>query len=94
MGRYKYKVLVYDNFHLDDGERYELGEFDDCAAAIAACKQIIDDFLLTNLGKYKDLYDSYKAFGSSPLLITDNPNCEFSSWDYAEQRVRELVEGG
>ena len=42
MKQYKYIVEVDDNFHyMDESERYRLGEFDSCAAAIAACKQLI-----------------------------------------------------
>src|SRR5437879_6107440 len=37
-----YTVFVDDNFHyMDESERYKLGEFADCASAVAACKQIV-----------------------------------------------------
>ena len=40
-----YTVFVDDNFHyMDESERYKLGEFPDCASAVAACKQIVDEF--------------------------------------------------
>ena len=43
-----YTVFVDDNFHyMDESERYKLGEFADCASAMAACKQIVDEFLDT-----------------------------------------------
>ena len=43
-----YTVFVDDNFHyMDESERYKLGEFADCASAVAACKQIVDEFLTT-----------------------------------------------
>ena len=46
MGQYKYTVYVDDKFHyMDEDERYKLGEFEDCAAAIAACRRIVDEFL-------------------------------------------------
>ena len=35
-----YTVFVDDNFHyMDESERYKLGEFVDCASAVAACKR-------------------------------------------------------
>ena len=43
-----YTVYIDDNFHyMDESERYKLGDFPDCASAIAACKRIVDEFLLT-----------------------------------------------
>lgn len=92
--QYKYTVCVDDNFHyMDESERYELGEFDDCEAAIAACKQIVDDFLQSNRGRQEDLYAAYSLFGEDPFIRTDDPNCHFSARDYARERVRRLTEG-
>ncbi len=43
MKKYDYVVYVDDNFHyMDEDERYELGEFSDCASAVAACKEVVD----------------------------------------------------
>jgi len=40
-----YTVFVDDNFHyMDESERYKLGDFPDCASAVAACKKIVDEF--------------------------------------------------
>src|SRR5262245_5375139 len=92
MGQYKYAVFVDDNFHyMDESERYRLGEFDDCSTAIAACKQIVDEFLLSNRGKVEDLLVTYIMFGEDPFILTDDPNCKFSARDYARERVRELA---
>lgn len=94
MGQYKYTVYVDDNFHyMDESERCKLGEFDDCAAAIAACEQIVDEFLLPNCGQCEDLYVTYTMFGDDPYILTDDPNCKFSARDYARERVRVLAEG-
>ena len=42
----KFTVLVDDYFHYkDESERYELGEFEDLATAVAACRRIADDYL-------------------------------------------------
>jgi len=94
MGQYKYIVYVDDNFHyMDESERYKLGEFEDCAAAVAACKRIVDEFLLANFGHYDDLFATYAMFGEDPFIFTDDPNCRFSARDYARERVRALAEG-
>ena len=95
MGQYTYTVFVDDNFnYMDESERYALGEFDDCASAIAACKQIVDEFLLPNVGKCEDLYVTYVMFGEDPFIRTDDPDCRFSARDYARERVRILTSGG
>ena len=76
MGNYTYTVYVDDNFHyMDESERYKLGEFDDCAAAIAACKQIVDELLLPNLGQSEDLLVTYGMFGEDPFIMTEDPDC-------------------
>jgi hypothetical protein len=94
MGQYKYAVYLDDNFHyMDEDERHKLGEFDDCAAAIAACEQIVDEFLLPNRGQCEDLFATYLMFGDDPFILTDDPNCKFSARDYARERVRVLAEG-
>jgi hypothetical protein len=92
MGKYSYTVYVDDNYHyMDENERYKLGEFDDCAAAIAACKEIVDEFLLENRGKSEDLYVTYVMFGEDPFIKSDDPDCRFSARDYARERSRELA---
>jgi hypothetical protein len=93
VGKYTYTVYVDDNFHyMDENERYKLGEFDECAAAIAACRQIVDEFLLQNRGYSEDLLVTYVMFGEDPFM-TEDPDCKFSARDYARERVRILVEG-
>ena len=88
----KYKVIVDDNFHyMDESERYELGKFKDCAAAVAACKKIVDEFLASNRGGPDDLMATYVMFGEDPFIVTDDPECKFSARDYARERARELT---
>ena len=75
MGQYKYTVYVDDNFHYrDESERYKLAEFDDCAAAIAACQRIVDEFLVSNRAECEDVLVTYLMFGddrsSSPTTPT------------------------
>ena len=90
-----YTVMVYDNYHYmdqDDGP-YRLGDFDTCAAAVAVCRRMVDDFLLVN---YKSgmtaehLWDIYTAFGDDPGVISLANDCHFSAWDYARQRCGEI----
>jgi hypothetical protein len=92
MARHKYTVYVDDNFHyMDESERYCAGEFSDCAAAVAACKQIVDRFLEENLGGEEDLMAQYVMFGEDPFIVSDDPDCKFSGRDYARERVRVLT---
>jgi len=43
-----YQVFVDDNFHfMDESERYNLGEFSTREEAIATCKKIVDEYLIS-----------------------------------------------
>jgi len=91
---HRYRVLVDDNFHYrDESERYEHGQFDTCESAIAACRRIVDEFLIDT---YKagmtpgELWQLYMGFGDDPFIVTTGPRCAFSAWDYARQRCDEL----
>lgn len=93
----KYTVLVDDNFHfMDEDERYEHGQFDTPQAAIAACKQIVDDFLLSH---YKagmtaeELYDYYTSFGDDPFIVPADAQSTFSAWNHAKERCAEICRG-
>jgi hypothetical protein len=92
----RYTVYVDENSHyMDESERYTHGEFPTAEAAIAAAKRIVDDYLLSALkpGMTPDaLYRSYVDWGEDPFIIAvpKDPECEFSAWDYAKQRCREL----
>ena len=94
---YNYKVLVDDNFHyMDEGKRYTHGEFDTCEQAIAACKRIVDDFLLSSDLQDttpESLYSQYTMFGDDPFIVSQDPACKFSAWDYAKRRCTELLQG-
>jgi hypothetical protein len=93
-----YRVLVDDNFHyMDESERYPLGEFPTLAAAIAASRKIVDEFLLSGYQPgmtAAELYAGYTAFGEDPFIIPTPPAQEtgilFSAWDYARRRCAEL----
>jgi hypothetical protein len=89
-----YTVFVDDNFHyMDESERYKLGEFADCAAATAACKQIVDEFLIS-CGENNDaeLYKQYVTFGEDPWISSEDSECKFSAWNYARERAKQLAQ--
>ena|SRR5688500_13460771 len=92
---YKYTVIVDDNFHhMENGERYKLGEFDTCEAAIAACKKVVDDFLIPTYEPHhtqEELWKLYTTFGDDAFIVTEDPACRFSGWNYARERCREIA---
>lgn len=89
-----YKVMVDENSHyMDEAERYEHAHFHSCGEAIAACKKIVDDYLLANYNPsmtVEELYRSYTTFGEDPFVLTTDEQCQFSAWDYARQRCEAL----
>lgn len=89
-----YTVLVDDNFHyMDESERYTHGEFETLEAAIAACKAIVDDYLIAahEPGMAPDeLYSAYTMFGADPWISGGEQGVRFSAWDYAKQRCIEI----
>ena len=89
---YRYTVCAYSSFHLmGDAEKYVLGEFGDCASAVAACKKIVDDFLLS-IGESgnspETLLEEYASSGPEPYVESDDPACWFSAADYVRRRIR------
>jgi hypothetical protein len=88
-----YRVKIYENSHyMDESESHWLPrEFSDCESAVAACRRIVDDFLL---GSHRpgmsadDLWRQYTSFGEDPFITP--PDCAFSAWDYARRRCGEL----
>jgi hypothetical protein len=89
-----YRVMVNENSHyMDEAERYEHARFHSCEEAIAACKKIVDDYLLANHSPgmaAEELYRSYTTFGEDPFVLTTDEQCQFSAWDYARQRCEAL----
>lgn len=86
-------VYVDDNYHfMDEDERYVLGTFPSEAEAVAAAKQVVDDFLLQGLQPGTTaaaLLASYQQYGDDPWIS----GSAFSAWDYAERRCQELCAG-
>lgn len=89
MAKQKYIVLVDDNFHfMDEKERYKNGGYSNYDEAVARCKAIVDDFLLSALEPgmtAEQLFGSYTMFGEDPFILGDNVS-DFSSWDYAKKQ--------
>ena len=90
-----YVVMVDENwYYMDESERYEQGRYPDCAAALAVCKTMVDDFLATSGGgatTAAELFAIYTMFGEDPFIVSTDPSCEFSAWDYARQRCAEIL---
>ena len=92
----KYQVFIDDNFHyMDETERITDGVFDTAAAAVAACKEIVDKSLRHLYKQHPDtaerLYDDYMDFGDDPFIRSDAPDCKFSGWGYAKHRAKDIV---
>ena len=94
-GSKKYVVYVDDNFHhMDESERYKLGEYSSCEEAIEACKKIVDEFFSHTFDEnitYEELYNGYTMYGEDPFIVSGDRDCSFSAWDYAKKRCRKLV---
>jgi hypothetical protein len=86
-------VHVDDNFHpKDPSERYRLGDYPSADAAIAACRQLVDEFLGAWFKpgmRSTVLYETYVHFGEDPFIMPLGPEkASFSAWDYARERCR------
>jgi hypothetical protein len=92
----KYRVLVDDNFHyMDESERYCAGEYDTEEEAVNKCKAIVESSLEGSKkieSNAADLYASYTMFGEDPFIMGPT-NGNFSAWDYAKQRSKEIYPG-
>jgi len=67
-----------------------------CRCMVNICKQIVDDFLTNAYDEDKtedQLWNEYSSWGEDPfIIVTDGEdNCSFSAWDYAKNRIREIV---
>jgi len=93
-----YQVQVDSNAHYQDaGERYTLGTFATCAAAVAACCGLLDRFLRAQWQPSMtadQLWRSYVAFGEDPFIVAADPLCRFSAWAYVRPRCQELTAAG
>ncbi len=96
----RYKVMVDDNFHyMEEDERYELGTYHTRAAAIAACRDLVDRWLqeMHEPGVTAEkLYEHYISFGEDPFIVViegTDPDAKFSAWTYAKERCAAICRG-
>jgi len=73
-GSKKYVVYVDDNFHhMDESERYKLGEFSSCEEAVEVCKKIVDEFFSQTYDEnitYEELNNGYTMYGEDPFIVS------------------------
>ena len=91
---FRYTVFAYSSFHLmGDAEKYLVGEFGDCASAVATCEKIVDDFLLSireRTSSPETLLEEYDAAGPEPYIESGDPACWFSAAQYVRRRIGEI----
>jgi hypothetical protein len=79
---------------MDEEARRTLGHFETVDAAEAACRRIVDNFLLQNFEPGMSaaaLLFAYRMFGEDPFIVAQaGPERIFSAWEYAERRANEL----
>ena len=94
MNESKYYVHIDDNYHyMDETERRSGGVYDDCQAALAICKQIVDSSLTEQYQEgmtAEHLLRQYHLFGDDPWIASSTDDCKFSAWKYAERRCQEM----
>jgi hypothetical protein len=89
----RYQVLIDDNFaYMDESERVAHGVFATADEALAACRSIVDEFLVDAFEPGMSaaaLYDLYKSFGDDPFIMPvdqKDPPVAFHAWRYAGER--------
>jgi hypothetical protein len=89
---FRYRVYAYSSFHFaGDAEKYFVGEFGDCASAVAVCEKIVDDFLSASSARANSpeaLLEEYESSGPEPFIESEDPECRFSAIHYVHRRVR------
>ena len=89
-----YQVFIDDNYHyMDEGERYKHGDFETFEEALAACRAIVDEYLLSSYEKGMtagELYQLYTGFGEDPFILGEQVPFRFSAWDYAKERCSQI----
>ena len=96
----KYLVMIDDNFHYHDPDmRTRDSEHSSAEAAIARCKAIVDAWLAHAVRNAPEpmtaaeLLDAYQGFGDDPFVVAPAgaERVEFSAWDYARARAKEIA---
>ena len=92
-----FTVYVDDNYcYMDEDRRWKLGEFETHQEAVAAAKELIDEFLLYHVtpGMTAEiLYQGYTGYGDDPFITGEGPGIDsekFTAWDYAKRRCEEI----
>jgi hypothetical protein len=91
-----YKVLIDDNFHyMDEDERHEHATFPTAEEAVAACRRLVDAWLVRNHKPSvtaTELYEQYRSFGEDPFVVSPpgGEDVKFSAWGYARERALAL----
>ena len=89
-----YIVRVDENArYMDEEARHTLGEYQSADEALAVARRVVDEDLaeLFRPGmSAATLFNQYTTFGRDPFIVSDDPACTFSAWDYARARSREL----
>ena len=88
--------MVDDNFHyMDEDERSEYATFSTAGEALAACRMLVDEWLVRHHkpGMSADeLYQHYTSFGYDPFIVAppQSERVHFSAWDYARGRIEAI----
>ncbi len=89
-----YIVRVEENSHYGDkAERRTVGEYKDAEMARAMAMSIVNEDLdsLYQPGMTpEELYRLYTMFGRDAYIVTADESCQFSAWNYASERCREI----
>jgi len=93
----KYIVYVDNNArHADETARYKLAEFATYETAVAMCRKIVDKFFQEykpGQQSFEKLWEQYTTFGEDPFIVSAEKKQQFSAWDHAKERCRELCAG-
>jgi hypothetical protein len=86
-----FTVVVADNFHdVEKYKEYEYGKFETLEAAIAACKRIVDEFLIEALRPSMtadELYSEYTSTANTLRLETTRTSLARRSRKFPSQPV-------
>jgi hypothetical protein len=92
----QYRVAVDDNFDFMDEDARDEGVTYETAEGALAAAQLIVNKSLRNLYATgftpEQLLDAYMDFGDDPFIVSDDPTCKFSAWDYAATRCSAICE--
>ena len=93
--------MIDDNFHhMSEEHRLNFGTSFTPEEAVAACREIVDDWLASHNKPgmtSEQLYDLYVFFGEDPFVVPtdwatalDKALWDFHAWDYAKERAKLL----